>query len=223
MSEHDNATRYPLAWPATWPRTHAANRQRATFSKSITETQTTRDAQGRDVHERKRRTLDLSSADAAARLEDQIERLGGTGPILSTNQRLRMDGRPKQNEGEPADVGAAVYFRLKGKPRCLACDKWDRVADNVAALAAHIDALRRIDRYGVGTLDQAFAGYTALPPASTDWRAVFEFNGGSPTFADVDSKYRALAAVHHPDRGGDPQMMARINMARDAARNELKP
>jgi len=217
------ATRYPLTWPATWPRTHAANRQRATFSKSISETTTQRDELGRDVRQVKRRSLDLSTADAATRLEDQIARLGGTEAILSTNQRLRMDGRPKQNEGEPSDVGAAVYFRLKGKPRCLACDKWDRVADNVAALAAHIDALRRIDRYGVGTMDQAFAGYTALPAASTDWRAVFDLNGNHVTFDEVDARHRTLAMIHHPDRGGDPAMMARINAARDAARKELVP
>jgi hypothetical protein len=57
-----------------------------------------------------------------------------------------------------------VYFKLHGKDRVLACDKWDRVADNIAAIAAHIDAIRRQDRYGVGTIDQAFAGYSALPP-----------------------------------------------------------
>jgi hypothetical protein len=44
------------------------------------------------------------------------------------------------------------------------------VADNIAAIAAHIDAIRRQDRYGVGTLDQAFAGYVcrrAIINAST--------------------------------------------------------
>ena len=215
---HDDATRYPLVWPSTWPRTHAANRARASFSKSISETTTGLDG----VREKKRRTVDLSAADAATRLEDQIERLGGTDAILSTNQRLRMDGRPKQNEGEPGDVGAAVYFKLKGKPRCLACDRWDRVADNVAALAAHIDAIRRIDRYGVGTLEQAFAGYAALPPAGSDWRSVFDLNNGGPvTPAEIETRFRALAVLHHPDRGGDPLAMARLNAARAAAHREL--
>ena len=64
----------------------------------------------------------------------------------------------------PDDPGVAVYFQLHDKERVLACDKWDTVADNIAAIAAHIDGIRRQDRYGVGTIDQAFAGYSALPP-----------------------------------------------------------
>ena len=62
----------------------------------------------------------------------------------------------------PDDPGVAVYFQLHDKERVLACDKWDTVADNIAAIAAHIDGIRRQDRYGVGTIDQAFAGYSAL-------------------------------------------------------------
>jgi len=29
----------------------------------------------------------------------------------------------------------------------------------------------------------------------------------------IQSKYRGLAAIHHPDKGGDPATMAQINEA----------
>lgn len=61
------------------------------------------------------------------------------------------------------DRGAAVYFEMKGKPVSLACDKWNRVEDNIWAIAKHIEALRGQQRWGVGSIEQAFRGYTALP------------------------------------------------------------
>jgi curved DNA-binding protein CbpA len=33
---------------------------------------------------------------------------------------------------------------------------------------------------------------------------------------EIDKAYRQLASKHHPDKGGDPSEMARINRARDA-------
>ena len=207
MSEQQ---RYPLAWPVGWKRTPATERQRAAFAKTLT-------VPGDALRLASKRTVPLTIADAARRLEGELERLGATEPVLSTNQPLRLDGTPRSDLREPADPGAAVYFRLKGKPRCLACDRWTRVADNVAAVAQHIDALRRIERYGVGTMDQAFAGYAALPPSPADWWIVLQVSPDA-TSAQVDDAYRRLARASHPDSGGSHDQMARLNAARDAAR-----
>jgi hypothetical protein len=101
----------------------------------------------------------------------------------------------------------------------LACDKWTRAADNIAAVAGHIEAIRAQDRYGVGTLEQAFAGYTALPAKAggVDWRAEMGFKpevGVAPEAFDV--VYRRLARERHPDtEGGSHEAMARLNVARE--------
>lgn len=209
-------TRYPLSWPTGWTRTSAHQRERAAFRTSRQAISV--DAAGQTITTRNAKALSVS--DAIRRLSGELSRLGATDEILSTNVKTRLDGLPYSNQSEPEDCGAAVYFKLEGKPRCLACGKWDRVADNIAAIAQHIDALRRIDRYGVGTMEQAFAGYAALPPTAEDWRSVFGLNGNA-TLEAVEAKYRELAKVAHPDRGGDPLQMARINTARDSARREL--
>ncbi len=217
MSTHESARRYPLSWPTGWKRTPPAERQRANFGKSKVEAYVERHYDGRPPETRTRtRKAPLSSADAAARLENELERLGVTDAKLSTSQKLRLDGTPRSDLSEPADVGAAVYFTLNGKPRCLACDRWTRVADNIAAIAQHIDALRRIERYGVGTMEQAFAGYAALPATGEDWPIVL---GVAPTAtaAEIVAAHRRLAAEHHPDKGGRSEDMARINHARDLA------
>lgn len=215
MSEQQ---RYPLSWPNGWKRTPPAARQRASFAKSVTEHGPARPDGSREARTRQKA---LSPADASLRLQREIDRLGGYDAILSTNLKLRLDGVPRSDQGEPFDPGAAVYFQFNKKPLCLACDRWDRVADNIAALAQHIDALRRIDRYGVGSLDQAFTGYAALPPMPTDWWAVLEVSP-TATLDDVDEAFKRLAYNAHPDRGGTHDQMARLSEARQAARVALK-
>ena len=166
----------------------------------------------------------LSVQVATQRLEGELDRLGATNPVLSTNVTLRLDGRPR-SDMEPADPGAAVYFHFKKRATVLACDRYRRVADNIAAIAAHIDALRRIERYGVGTIEQALAGYKALPADSAaDWRSVFGFTKDSrPTWDAVDTAFKEQARTKHPDQGGTELEMQHINRARDYAEMELQP
>lgn len=209
----ENAQRYPLSWPTGWKRTVPHQRQRARFAKhrEWTNSEGARVFGGRQ---------DLTVADAVARLSSELRILGASNEVLSTNVALRLDGLPRSGQGEPSDPGAAVYFTLKGKPRCLACDRWTRVADNIAAIAAHIEAIRAVDRYGVGTMEQAFAGYAQLPAAGVDWRSVLGL-GGSVTIEEVDAAFKRLARTAHPDAGGTDADMARLNQAREAARLEL--
>jgi hypothetical protein len=197
---NEQATRYPLAWPVGWRRTPARLRKRAMFRSY---------------------NKDLSIAQALDRLSQQLALLGARDELLSTNLRVGLRGWPV-NQPEPDDCGVAVYFRFKGKPMSLACDKWDRVADNIAALAAHIDALRRIDRYGVGSIEQAFGGYLELTTGKRSWWEVLGF--ASPdgvTRDDVEDAYRRLAKERHPDAGGSHDAFTELGAAKDDALAEI--
>lgn len=200
---------YPLSWPAGWPR--ASARARAKFGQS------------RQSDYGNWRTKDkLTIGAALERLLDELRRLGAASVVVSSNVPTRLDGMPYSRAAEPADPGAAVYFRLKGEPRVLACDKWDRVADNIAALAAHIEAARGQARWGVGSLEQAFAGYKALPAMGPrrPWHEIL----GVPPHASMKQVFEArdrLLLRHHPDRGGSHSMAAEINSAVTEARAEL--
>ncbi len=198
-----DATRFPLSWPTGWIRTKY--RHRAKFGK-------------RQGFQKDR----LSVGDGLSRLTGELRRLGAGRTIISSNLQTRGDGLPYANQGKMlADPGVAVYFHLKGQPRVLACDKWDSAADNMAAIAGHIEAIRAVDRYGVGTLEQAFAGYTALPAQAASWFTVLEFDQPPASFDVVEKRFRELLQKHHPDRGGNAETMAKINAARDTARQEL--
>lgn len=136
--------------------------------------------------------------------------------ILSTNVELRLDGQPRSDRGNPSDPGVALYFKLKGRDTALACDRWVRVADNITALAKHIEAIRGMERWGVGTVEQVFTGYQALPSPEQWWDVL---GVDSDAAADlIERRYRLLAQTAHPDRGGTDAAMARLNAARDAGR-----
>lgn len=148
-------------------------------------------------------------------VREEVRRLGGSRLIISSNLPTRRDGLPYANSSQPADRGVAVYFTYKGKPMCFACDRWNRVEDNMRAISKTIEALRGIERWGTGQMvEQAFTGFVALPAPEQPWQTL-GLSSSSPTRAEIDEAYRKLAMKHHPDRGGDPQAMARINAARD--------
>ena len=217
----DAPTRYPLAWPTGWKRT--MSRRQAMFNKKV-RTSTTGDNAMTYT-----RSENLSVGDGLQRLLGELRRLGARNPVISSNLKLNLDGSIKAGQAKNLqDPGIAVYFRLNQQPRVLACDKWNSAADNMAAIAGHIAAIRAQERYGVGTLDQAFAGYAALPPVGGtqggDWRAELGFAPTeliSPNV--VEARYRKLLQERHPDRGGSHDAVVRLNLARDAARKYFKP
>lgn len=207
----DSVQRYPLEWPLGWKRTRA--RRHGDFRMT---------REDRTPEGPKKRTTPVNMAVAVERLERQLDALGAKDSTLSTNVSLSLRGIPRGDEN-PSDPGAAVYFSFRGKATVLACDSYYRVADNIAALAAHIDALRRIERYGVGTIEQALAGYKALPAdTAANWRAVFGFSKDSrPSLDQLDAAYKQTAKAKHPDVGGSDLEMAHLNRARDYALQEL--
>lgn len=188
---------YPLHWPTGWPR--ARSRATARFQQ--------RGERGW--------MKQVTIATARERLQRELDLLGASYPTLSTNVELRLDGQPRSDRRDPDDPGVAVYFRFQGRDIALACDKWDRVADNVAAIAKHIEAMRGMDRWGVGTAAQAFAGYERLA-APEHWTEILGVQRGSGREA-INAAYRSKARDAHPDQGGSNDAMARLNAARDAA------
>jgi hypothetical protein len=208
---------FPLSWPDGWKR--AKNRAVAAFNK----TKDSRyDSQGQIIYGGKTR---ISVEDGVRRVLAELDRMGirDDDIIISTNVPLRLDGF-RRGDKEPGDPGVAVYWQKKGQPsmRCMAIDRYTRVADNLAAVAATLEAMRAIERHGgAEILNRAFLGFAALPErASQPWREVLGIPG-SATMTIVEERFRSLVQVHHPDKGGDREKFEAIVQAREAARMEL--
>jgi hypothetical protein len=205
----DAPSSFPLAWPPGRPRTPYYQRQKGTFSTK------------RHTAPGERGAKPLTMADARERLARECDLLRARLPILSSNVQLRLDGRPYSGQPEPGDSGVAVYFQLDGKPIALACDRYTEVAQNVAAIAAHIDASRRIERYGVATTAQMFTGFLALPAPLVvdDWRSAL---GNPTTLAEAETAFRERIRTAHPDAGGSHAQAAALTEAIRLAREALK-
>lgn len=191
-------TAFPLTWPLHKPRTEHWKIERSAFDR--------------------KRSL------AAARdlLVNEVKLLGGVDLIISTNIPLRLDGLPRSGYATPKDAGVAIYFKRRKVDMAFACDRWDRVEDNIYAIAKTIDALRGVARWGTGDMMQAaFTGFAALPPPivagmSRPWWDVL----GVPQTAgrpEIEAAYKRLASQNHPDKGGSTAAMTAINQARDEA------
>ena len=199
---------YPLAWPDGWPR--VKYRKEAKFG-----TKASANEQGW------RPTVDITMADAMKRVKVELERLGvnvADDSIVSTNLKLNLSGLPRGDQGEPGDPGVAVYFQKKNGPmRVIAIDAYFRVRDNLAAIAATLEAMRAIERHGgAQILERAFTGFAALTAPGKNWWDVLEVKPDATRLV-IEANFRRLAHDRHPDRGGDHDKMAELNEARDAA------
>lgn len=201
-------TAYPLCWPAGQRR--MVTRIRAVFGKKSTVTQY---------------KVPVSVAQGVERVMAQLRLLGveSSGIIISTNLRLRRDGFPLSDQAEPADPGVAVYWKTAkdAQHKVLAIDLYNRVADNLAAVAATLEYLRGIARHGgAAVMERAFTGFVALP-SPNDWRHVLGFEY-TPTFEQAKARYRELAMKNHSDQGGSDARMAELNGAWESAQRELR-
>lgn len=188
----DTPTAFPLAWPFGKPRTPATVRQKGSFSGT--------------------------RAEIMSRLTRQVEMLGGRYIVVSSDLPLRQDGRPHQGRADPDDPGVCVYFDIGGKSYAMACDRYDALWQNIAAVANHIDATRRIERYGVATAAETLMAFVALPVPKRP-HEILGINPGA-TRDDVQRAWRARIAAAHPDQGGTQAAAAEINAARDAMLRE---
>ncbi len=206
---------FPLQWPEGWERTKASNRQRSRFGHAG----------------------QVGFAQARGDLLTELDRLRATFIVLTSDLPMRGDGLPYAN-GRADDPGIAVWFVLHGQERVFACDKWRSHAENMVAIAKSIDALRGLDRWGAGdVVTRAFAGFAALPPGSGDeyvpappkqrpWREVIggvwpAGLNGLELLAIAKARHRERIMICHPDRGGDAELAAELNVAMSEAETEL--
>lgn len=214
-------TAYPLSWPPGWKRTPEASRSCGQFG-------TTKRKAGNSWTSKEKITV----VEATRRLREELARMAvhDDDLVLSTNLKLRLDGLPRSDQAQPADPGAAIYWNdpWTNQPRCMAIDRYTKVEQNIAALAATIEAMRAIERHGGAVvLERAFTGFTALPAPivagmKRHWREVLGFPVDYHVHAElVKERFRSRASQAHPDKGGSAAEMCELNQARNEALQEV--
>jgi hypothetical protein len=150
---------------------------------------------------------------------------------------LRLDGRVRA-DARLAHPGVILSFTSPklGKIR-FACDRFYAWQDNVRAIALGMEALRKVDRYGITSDGEQYAGFRALEAAEAarpfetlESAGRFIAAHARPDLDDgriealielvltddelLETYYRRAAKNLHPDAGGSDAGMARLSAAR---------
>jgi hypothetical protein len=188
---------YPLHWPKDRPRSKVSDREGPFF---------------------------VSMGEAIDHLLDELRKMGADHVIISCNARGRqtdLGWRPLVRDTNPSDPGVAVWFIKDNEKHCITCDRWPHLTDNIRSIGKTVESLRAVKRWGSSEMaSRAVSGFrAALPPAGSDWKSIL--GAGVTTVADAKKSFRMLAAKAHPDHGGNPAEMQRLNEALAAAKAEL--
>jgi len=189
-----------------WPKNPTTNRRRSPFKYRWNEVL--------GALERELRHLGASSCEIHIDLNDGWIRRDGWP---------RADARP----GSPKIIISFTAKNLPGSPtQVYPCDTYSYWQDNVKAIAVSLEKLRAVDRYGVTTAGEQYAGFKALPsstgPTMTTEAAAIVLGNVShdPPSAIIVSVELAKAAARtakhrsHPDRNdGDSSMWGNVQTA----------
>lgn len=146
---------------------------------------------------------------------------------------VRNDGWIRAN-ARPKSSAVILSFNTPKGAMSFPCDRFDRWQDNVRAIALSLEALRKVDRYGVTQNNEQYRGWTKLPPASNssdvfssreqamNWIANFmEYKGAWITLGTLEWKalIRKAEIKAHPDSGGNAQWFKAVAAAKELILN----
>jgi hypothetical protein len=143
-----------------------------------------------------------------------------------TERDLKLDGGLRAN-ARPASPAVAIAFTTgRLGDLMFACGKFRDWHDNVHAIALGLEALRKVDRYGITKSAEQYKGWSALPPGTPMPPAELSLNdaltiladlSGMPVYVNnaqsVNAARRVGVRRHHPDTGGDPEESPRLTEA----------
>lgn len=162
--------------------------------------------------------------DTLALLDRELSMLGVDEFVLQLDMAerdIRLDGLPR-SDARPSSTAVIISFEASVGALRYQCDTFDTWQANVRAIALGLEALRKIDRYGISGRGQQYTGWLALPAQSQSHTEALAFLGsvtGHSTKPDdspenLHAMYREAVKVLHPDMGGKREMWEQLQRAK---------
>lgn len=148
-------------------------------------------------------TLDL--------LDRELHMLGAERAVIQIGLResqIRIDGWPKATATAPAHPGVVLAFDSNHGPLKYATAEFHDWKSNVRAIALGLEALRKVDRYGITKRGEQYTGWRALPAGDGT-----ELDRGRELIEKHGGLVPALKATH-PDHGGDSDDFRAVQTAK---------
>lgn len=175
-------------------------------------------------------------------LDRELRHLGAESAVLMLAVReedIRLDGELRANARSEEHPGVVLAFESKFGPLKYATDVFTHWQANLRAIALGLEALRRLDRYGISGRGEQYTGWKQLGSGiamsagfatraqAAEWigdlaaahELVYrldELDEGMGPGPFLEDAYRSLAKLVHPDaEGGDEETFKRLNAAHD--------
>lgn len=163
-------------------------------------------------------------------LTRELNALKAKTPVLQVaiaESDFRLDGYPRA-QAYASHPGVILAFDTAHGSLSFPCDRFDEWQDNVRAIALAMEALRKVDRYGITKRGEQYTGWRAIGsavamPAAMDqdvaWSIIGSF-GDRPIEEQRANPSGLAAAVRkargfaHPDRhDGDRTLWDQVEQA----------
>lgn len=148
-------------------------------------------------------------------LDSELKHLAAKNVVIQADcdrSEIRLDGRFRAN-AKMRGPGVILSFDSKHGPLSYPCDKFTTWQDNLRAIALSLEALRKVDRYGVTKRAEQYKGWEKLPPAPNQVatsveaaaQVLAEIGGGGRNVIlgsreEMLGSYRRAVLATHPDR-----------------------
>ena len=145
-------------------------------------------------------------------LAKELEALDARDVVLEidvTEAQIRQDGE-LYARATAASPAVSLHFESKHGPLSYATDKFPSWQDNVRAIALGLEALRRVDRYGISDSGEQYRGWKALPAG----------NGAGPSHLTADAARRVLIEVSGAGTGSSEVLWSRARARAHPDRND---
>lgn len=172
----------------------------------------------------RRSQFDTSWPSTERLLEAEVRHLRGRNLVIEvdvTEGDLRLDGRIRAN-ARPSTPAVRVAFESADHgPLTYATDRFTTWQDNVRAVALGLEALRKVDRYGITKRGEQYRGFRAIGASSGSSSSHMTADDAADVLTqygagevDPERAWRKARAATHPDRhGGDQTLWDRVEQA----------
>lgn len=132
--------------------------------------------------------------------------------------QFRRDGMPRA-DAKPTHPGVIVNIQSAQGTLSFPCDTFTRWPDNLRAIALALEALRKVDRYGVTQTGQQYRGWLAIDakPAGSAVEAAYALLctiAGTDRITSGSLLVRNARKLAHPDvNNGDRAQWERVEAA----------
>jgi hypothetical protein len=139
--------------------------------------------------------------------------------------QFRLDGYPRAT-AKAEHPGIILTMQTNVGALSYPCDTFTTWEDNLRAIALALEALRKVDRYGVTKRGEQYRGFMAIEAttmpagfsnvdeAESYLKALIGYKPAGVGFGDdLSTILRRAKRISHPDTGGDAATFQRVTLA----------